>query len=475
MGILVGGFAPVFGAPKDLPRETWMGMYIGESKIGYMQSKLERDEYKGQPCYRLESVSRSRLTLHGIKIQQDYRATIITDESFAPLSEEFEVSSGGRTTKIIATFTDKTVECEIVSEGIMKKSIPIPEGASLVGDTMYGMQGRDIKVGDKHTIYCFNAITVSIDKVTTDVERKEKMEIGGTKYDTFVVRYETPLGGMTCWQTPDEEVVKTVAMMGITMQKETREQALSEEESDDYTPPSDFAVMTSVKADKDIKNPTTVRNMKIRLIGIVDKDLLITDSRQNARLAQDADPQAAEFHISAKEFDSNHSIKLGEIPDGMERYLAESPYIQVKNKSIVETAAEIVGETETAYEAACKIRSWLHKTMRPRADIGIPRSAMDVLKEPVGVCRDYATLFTALARAAGIPTRLVAGLVYMDGSFYYHAWAESFVGEWVPFDATLTTDVVDATHVKFTEGDATSMFLMSKIIGALKAEILEVR
>lgn len=475
MGILVGGFAPVFGAPKDLPRETWMGMYIGESKIGYMQSKLKRDVYEEQPCYRLESVSRSRLTLHGIKIQQDYRATVITDESFAPLSEEFEVSSGGRTTKIVATFTERTVECEIVSEGTMKKSIPIPEGASLVGDTMYGMQGRDIKVGEKHTIYCFNAITVSIDKVTTHVERKESIEIGGSRYETFVVRYETPLGDMTCWQTADGEVVKTVAMMGIMMQKETREQALSEDEPDGYSPPSDFAILTSVKADKDIKNPTSVRELKIRLVGIKDKDLLITDSRQNARLVSDADPPAADFHVRAKEFNSKLSIKLGEIPDGMERYLAESPYIQVKDNAIVETAAEIIGESETAYEAACKIRAWLYKAMRPRADIGVPRSATDVLKEPVGVCRDYATLFTALARAAGIPTRLVAGLVYMDGSFYYHAWAESFVGEWVPFDATLSNDVVDATHVKFTEGDATSMFLMSRIIGTLKAEILEVR
>jgi hypothetical protein len=111
--------------------------------------------------------------------------------------------------------------------------------------------------------------------------------------------------------------------------------------------------------------------------------------------------------------------------------------------------------------------------MVPRADSGVPRSAVDILNKPSGVCRDYAILYTALARAAGIPTRLVAGLVYMNGSFYYHAWAESFVGEWVPFDATLSTDFVDATHIKLTEGHATSMFVMAQIIGKLKAEVIE--
>ncbi len=90
----------------------------------------------------------------------------------------------------------------------------------------------------------------------------------------------------------------------------------------------------------------------------------------------------------------------------------------------------------------------------------------------MGVCRDYAILFAALARNRGIPAKVVAGLTCVDGSFYYHAWVECFVGEWVPFDATLPTDFVDATHIKLAEGDATSMFGMAKVIGSLKAKII---
>jgi len=477
-GILAAGaFAPLRAEPlAKLPRETWMGVYVGGAKIGYLRSVTDRATYKGRPGYRLDSFMRSRVVLLGTKLQQDVRTVLYTDDAFSPVHEEFEMSSGGQTTKIIATFTEKTVECDVVSETTSKKSIPIPEGAKLVGETMYGLEGKDVKVGDKYEMYYFNPLTLTVDKMTAEVLREEEVELQAQKHNTLVVRYATPLGELTCWQERDGEPVKVAAMMGMTMIRETREKALADEEAPnvEYAPPSDFAVLTSVKADKDIQNPSQVRQMKVRLVGIKARDLLISDGRQQAMPDWSTDPPIVVFSVSAKEFDAKRSAKLGVFPPGMDQYLAESPYIQVKETAIAQKAAEIVDGAESAYEAAKRIRAWVNKTVQPQASIGVPRSAADVLKRPVGVCRDYATLFTALARAARIPTRMVAGLVYMNGSFYYHAWAESFVGEWVPFDPTLPTDLVDATHIKFTEGDATSMFLMSKVIGTLKAEILEV-
>ena len=87
------------------------------------------------------------------------------------------------------------------------------------------------------------------------------------------------------------------------------------------------------------------------------------------------------------------------------------------------------------------------------------------------MCRDYAILFGALARSSGIPTRVAAGLLYTDGAFYYHAWVECYVGKWMPFDATLPSDFVDATHIKLAEGDATAMFGLAKVIGSLKVHV----
>jgi len=58
-----------------------------------------------------------------------------------------------------------------------------------------------------------------------------------------------------------------------------------------------------------------------------------------------------------------------------------------------------------------------------------------------GDCSEHAVLFTALARAAGIPTRIAAGIVIVRigdklGAFG-HAWAETHDGsQWRPIDPT---------------------------------------
>ena len=59
-------------------------------------------------------------------------------------------------------------------------------------------------------------------------------------------------------------------------------------------------------------------------------------------------------------------------------------------------------------------------------------TAVDALRERRGECQSHTYLFTALARVAGIPTKVVNGLVYSEdyGGFLYHAWPEVFVGQW---------------------------------------------
>ena len=80
----------------------------------------------------------------------------------------------------------------------------------------------------------------------------------------------------------------------------------------------------------------------------------------------------------------------------------------------------------------------------------------------------------ALARASGIPSRVVAGLVYSDritaeGAFFYHAWPEVFFGEkgWVPVDPTLGQFPADATHVKVVDGGLDKQIEIMGIMGRI--------
>jgi len=71
--------------------------------------------------------------------------------------------------------------------------------------------------------------------------------------------------------------------------------------------------------------------------------------------------------------------------------------------------------------------------------------ASEILKRKTGVCSDYAILFTALLRASGIPSRLVAGIPVYTALYERekeinmgHAWVEiKFPGYgWIPVDIT---------------------------------------
>ncbi len=71
----------------------------------------------------------------------------------------------------------------------------------------------------------------------------------------------------------------------------------------------------------------------------------------------------------------------------------------------------------------------------------------------MGDCNEHAVLFAALARAAGVPARIEAGLVYLNGRFYYHAWPNVYVGHWLEMDPTWGQHAVDATHLALVEGE----------------------
>ena len=84
-------------------------------------------------------------------------------------------------------------------------------------------------------------------------------------------------------------------------------------------------------------------------------------------------------------------------------------------------------------------------------------SAAEAFALKRGVCQDYAHIFIACARAAGVPSRFVSGhFLRSDGMVKQeagHAWAEAFVADlgWVGFDAANCICTTDA-HVRVATG-----------------------
>ena len=63
------------------------------------------------------------------------------------------------------------------------------------------------------------------------------------------------------------------------------------------------------------------------------------------------------------------------------------------------------------------------------------KSTLEVLQDMEGTCSEYAALYMALCRAAGIPARAAVGfLVGPAGELGLHIWTQVYVGEWIDLD-----------------------------------------
>lgn len=102
-------------------------------------------------------------------------------------------------------------------------------------------------------------------------------------------------------------------------------------------------------------------------------------------------------------------------------------------------------------------------------------SALEVLRSRAGDCKAHAVLLATLARAQGIPARVVTGMVYADHYadsthvFVPHAWVQAWVnGRWRSYDAVFGR--FDSGHVALDSGDGDPWHFqnLSSLFGQLR-------
>jgi len=146
-------------------------------------------------------------------------------------------------------------------------------------------------------------------------------------------------------------------------------------------------------------------------------------------------------------------------------------FLQSDDSAIVALAHRLVGKERNPRIVGERITRWVHDSLVKRVSLTVP-DAVQVLRSRRGDCNEHTQLFLALARAAGLPARGAAGLAYVDGQFYYHAWPEIWLGRWVPVDPTLGEFPADAGHLRFVVGDYRRQADLWRLVDALRIDVL---
>jgi transglutaminase-like putative cysteine protease len=154
--------------------------------------------------------------------------------------------------------------------------------------------------------------------------------------------------------------------------------------------------------------------------------------------------------------------------------LQEEPLLQVNNRDIVNLAVRIAGNERDPRVIAERLNRWVYDSIAKEVTITVP-SAVQVLRDRRGDCNEHTQLYVALARSIGIPARIATGLAYVNGKFYYHAWPEVWMNEWVAVDPTFGQFPADAAHLRFVSGGLTRQGELLRLVGTLRIEVLNAR
>jgi transglutaminase-like putative cysteine protease len=211
-----------------------------------------------------------------------------------------------------------------------------------------------------------------------------------------------------------------------------------------------------------IKDWSHIRHLKARLRGAQLKGFQLQSDRQS--LSGDV------IDITVQAPATSFTIPY--LGTDLLEYLLPSTLIQSDDPKIKSMAARILGDQRDSRQAARKLNEWVYNFLEKKPVVSIP-SALEILEQRAGDCNEHTTLFTALARAAGIPVRMAGGIVYMDDGFYYHAWPEVWLGQWTAIDPTFNQFPADATHIRFVTGNLDQQTQIMRLVGKLKVDVLE--
>ncbi|MDD1773475.1 MAG: transglutaminase-like domain-containing protein [Methanomassiliicoccales archaeon] len=145
---------------------------------------------------------------------------------------------------------------------------------------------------------------------------------------------------------------------------------------------------------------------------------------------------------------SQDVANVSEVPVSLSNeYLHDEWKIISSASSIQSRSDSIVGDERNVYAILESIYEWVTHNIRYPTISGDsdPQSSVETLQSKVGDCDDQAILFSALARAAGVPAWLQLGALYneIEDQWGGHGWVQAYIPLKSGGGANVTIDTVN--------------------------------
>ncbi len=470
--------------------EQWMGIFFEEQPVGYATNSRAATHdggqlLRGRSVFRVISMGEIRQVMTAGTAQADADGRLLRFDFFMS-SEAVRLAVRGevRETELVM---------EVMQAGeVQSLTLPIEAPPQLSLSLPTALTRDELAVGKRFQVPYFDPVTLSQEPMDVEVTGVEL--IPGTAEEAYWLT--TRFAGVESRRliTPAGDTLREEGGLGMSMVRMTRAEAEGLLEG---TEPADLIAMASVELNRPIRQARKTSFLEVALSG-ADPERIPHDPPvqqvEGARITirtplVEELPRHPRFLKGTIWQEQGRTalpglaeLEADELDPAMGEALQPTLLAPADHEEIRRQALEIVGQLPDRKSAAQAINDWVFQAVEKRPVLSVP-NGLDVLRQRQGDCNEHTALYVSLARAAGLPARIAAGLVYSDRittepSFYYHAWPEVHIGGeygWVPLDPTFGQFPADATHIKLVQGDLDRQVEIIGLMGKLTLEVIESR
>jgi transglutaminase-like putative cysteine protease len=274
------------------------------------------------------------------------------------------------------------------------------------------------------------------------------------------------------WVDEDGRIVRATSPLGFSMERTEYELARQAQEDARGLPGSpvdeDVVLSTAIQSDVNLEAVEGYRELRFRLSGVDLAGFELEGGRQSLR----GDTLTVRQEVWAA-LDPGFELPYPRMD--LRDYLSPEPLIQSDDERIIDAAERVTHRWPFQRQDPLRVAQHLTVAVNQRLEksitISVP-SAVQVLESGTGDCNEHTVLYVAMARALGLPARTAVGLVYLNGAFFYHAWPEVWLGQWVAVDPTFGQYPADAAHLRFVVGGLAQQIEILRLIGRLEIEVI---
>jgi hypothetical protein len=437
--------------------EEWWGVFYRGEQIGFA-SQVITPRTKG---YKLQDRSMMNLNMLGTiqptttELEMDANEDWILERfAFELRSKEIRFSARGQ-------MNGTKLQLTVDSGGHQSsRELILRQAPYLLAALKPYVVTQQLETGKKFLFSTFDPSTLSEQVTTVVIEGREQLHIADRTEPAVRLRQSFRGISVISWVDGQGRTLKEESPAGFSI---VRQEMSTAKNLPARAVSLDLIAQTAVPVATKITDPQTQRALQLKLSGVNLANFRLNGGRQ--KLSQD------QLEIRLEDLNQLSLPKIPVRDTRLASYLQPTPFLQTDHPKIQALVAQILNGERDGYRAAIKIKDWIYKEIAKQPTVSIP-NALEVLQTRSGDCNEHTVLFNTLARAAGMPAKTVVGVVYLRGAFYYHAWSEVWLGDWVSLDSVLNQFPADVTHVKFLEGEIDRQIEILQLIGNLKIEVL---